>query len=157
MNDSLVLENVKGEAVIPYLVRVELDRNEDGTTDDAFLKVRETLTRIGIASRRDENTLYQTCHILKKRDRVSGLDKYYIVHFKLLFALDGRSNTITESDIARQNKIVSLLDDWGLVSVVDKDQIEGQSSMSSIKVVSYKAKDEWNLIPKYAIGSSRKN
>ena len=116
---------------------------------DAFLKIAETLTRIGIASIKD-NTLYQSCHILHKQG------KYFIVHFKELFALDGRESNITISDIERRNAIATLLDEWGLLTIVDKQQAEARASMSHIKVVSYKDKPEWALISKYTIGKKRR-
>lgn len=113
---------------------------------DDFLKVRETLTRIGLASKKD-NTLYQSCHILHKQG------KYYIVHFKELFALDGKETDLTENDIARRNTIVNLLAEWELVKIVNKDQTkEPIVSMSQVKIIPYKEKDEWNLVTKYSIG-----
>lgn len=116
---------------------------------DNFLKVRETLTRIGIASRKD-NKLYQSCHILHKQGR------YFIVHFKELFALDGKESNITTSDIERRNAIALLLQDWGLLKLVNKLTIDTGSILSQIKVVSYKEKSEWELVPKYNIGQKRK-
>jgi hypothetical protein len=118
--------------------------------DDDFLKVRETLTRIGVASKKDK-TLYQSCHILHKR----GL--YYIVHFKELFALDGKPTDISENDLARRNAIVKLLEDWGLVKVVNKSQIEVPEPifLSQIKIISHKEKKEWELVPKYNIGNKK--
>ena len=113
---------------------------------DDFLKVRETLTRIGIASRKDK-TLYQSCHILHKQG------KYYIVHFKELFALDGKPSNFDETDIARRNTIVNLLAEWELVKIVNKDQTKDPIvSMSQVKIIPYKEKDEWNLVTKYSIG-----
>jgi hypothetical protein len=113
---------------------------------DDFLKVRETLTRIGVASKK-EKTLYQSCHILHK----SG--KYYIVHFKELFALDGRPTDIAENDIARRNTIALLLQDWGLLTIVSKEKFESnQVNISQIKIISHKEKSEWELVPKYNIG-----
>ena len=113
---------------------------------DDFLKVRETLTRIGLASKKD-NTLYQSCHILHKQG------KYYIVHFKELFALDGKETDLTENDIARRNTIVNLLAEWELVKIVNKDQTkEPIVSMSQVKIIPYKEKDDWNLVTKYSIG-----
>lgn len=115
-------------------------------TQDDFLKVRETLTRIGVASKKD-NTLYQSCHILHKRG------KYYITHFKELFALDGKRTDITENDFARRNSITILLQDWGLVKIVEEIRVkEPQANISQIKIISFKEKDEWNLVPKYQIG-----
>ena len=115
---------------------------------DYFLKVRETLTRIGVASRKDK-TIYQSCHILHKQGR------YYIVHFKELFALDGKRANIFLNDIQRRNRITKLLQDWGLVGVVDEAQIEDAAPLSQIKVLSYKDKHEWTLESKYNIGKKR--
>ena len=116
------------------------------TTDDDFLKVKETLTRIGVSSRKDKK-LYQSCHILHKRG------KYYIVHFKELFGLDGLPSEMSENDIGRRNTIVSLLEEWGLVEIVDDDwECEPAASMGQIKIIPHKEKNEWDLIPKYHIG-----
>lgn len=115
---------------------------------DDFLKVRETLTRIGVASRKDK-ILYQSCHILHKQGR------YYIVHFKELFALDGKQSDITDNDLQRRNTIAKLLDDWGLVKVIDNSLIIDQAPLSQIKVISYKDKDNWELQAKYNIGKKR--
>ena len=117
---------------------------------DNFLKVRETLTRIGIASRKDKK-LFQSCHILHKQG------KYFIVHFKELFALDGKQSDITMSDIERRNVIAELLQDWGLLKILDKSKAEPKSSLSQIKVVSFKEKSEWELVPKYNIGGIKRN
>ena len=113
---------------------------------DDFLKVRETLSRIGVASRK-EKKLYQSCHILHKQGR------YYIVHFKELFALDGKNTNLSENDIARRNTIVNLLNDWGLVDVVGV--AEPSAPLSQIKVISFKEKSEWLLETKYNIGKKR--
>ena len=116
-----------------------------GEKDD-FLKVRETLTRIGVASKK-ERVLYQSCHILHKQGR------YYIVHFKELFALDGKETDFSENDIARRNTIAKLLEDWELVKVVNKESIKDPIvSLSQIKILSHKEKNDWELIPKYNIG-----
>ena len=112
---------------------------------DNFLKVRETLTRIGIASKKD-NTLYQSCHILHKQGR------YFIVHFKELFALDGKDSNITSGDIERRNAIAGLLQDWDLLKIVNTSKAEQKASLSQIKVVSFKEKNDWNLVAKYNIG-----
>lgn len=117
---------------------------------DNFLKVRETLTRIGIASRKDKK-LFQSCHILHKQG------KYFIVHFKELFALDGKESDITMSDIERRNVIAELLQDWGLLKILDKAKAEPKASLSQIKVVSFKEKAEWELVPKYNIGGVKRN
>jgi len=113
---------------------------------DDFLKVRETLTRIGVASRKDK-ILYQSCHILHKQGR------YYIVHFKELFALDGKDTNLSENDIARRNTIVKLLSDWGLVTM--KGTPEPIAPLSQIKIISFKEKDEWMLETKYNIGKKK--
>ena len=116
---------------------------------DNFLKVRETLTRIGIASRKDKK-LFQSCHILHKQG------KYFIVHFKELFALDGKESDISMSDIERRNVIAELLQDWGLLKILDKTKAEPKASLSQIKVVSFKEKGEWELVPKYNIGGIKR-
>jgi hypothetical protein len=116
---------------------------------DDFLKVRETLTRIGVASRK-EKKLYQSCHILHKQG------KYYIVHFKELFALDGKHANLTVNDVQRRNRIVRLLFDWGLISVVNEDLISDIAPLNQIKVLSYKEKNEWILETKYNIGKKGK-
>ena len=114
---------------------------------DDFLKVRETLSRIGVASRKDK-TLFQSCHILHKQGR------YYIVHFKELFALDGKDTNLSENDIARRNTIANLLADWGLVDVVGTTKIEA-APLSQIKVISFKEKGDWKLETKYNIGKKK--
>ena len=115
---------------------------------DDFLKVRETLTRIGVASRSDKK-LYQSCHILHKQG------KYYIVHFKELFLLDGKHSDFSENDLQRRNRITKLLADWGLVDVIDEEKINNIASVSQIKILPHKEKHEWTLIPKYSIGSKK--
>ena len=112
---------------------------------DDFLKIRETLTRIGVASRKDK-TLFQSCHILHKQG------KYFITHFKELFALDGKKATLTENDIQRRNTISALLQDWSLLSVVRPDELENKAPLSQIKIIAFKDKKEWNLQAKYNIG-----
>jgi len=116
---------------------------------DDFLKVRETLSRIGVASRKDK-TLFQSCHILHKQG------KYYIVHFKELFALDGKDTNLSENDIARRNTIANLLTDWGLVDVVGTSKIEA-APLSQIKVISFKEKGDWKLETKYNIGKKKES
>jgi hypothetical protein len=117
---------------------------------DDFLKVRETLTRIGVSSRK-EKVLYQSCHILHKQG------KYYIVHFKELFALDGKLSTITENDIQRRNAIANLLEEWGLIKIVNYDIVEhNMAPIHQIKIISFKEKDDWELIAKYNIGKKGK-
>tara|TARA_R100001082_G_scaffold103938_1_gene74939 strand:+ start:1654 stop:2082 length:429 start_codon:yes stop_codon:yes gene_type:complete len=115
---------------------------------DDFLKVRETLTRIGVASRK-EKKLYQSCHILHKKGQ------YYIVHFKELFALDGKKANLYANDVQRRNRIIKLLSDWGLVKIVNESVIEDAAPLSQIKVISYKEKSEWGLESKYNIGKKR--
>ena len=119
-----------------------------GEPDD-FLKVRETLTRIGVASRK-EKKIYQSCHILHKQGR------YYIVHFKELFALDGKSANLSMNDVQRRNRIVQLLGDWGLVSINSKESIADVAPLSQIKVLAYKEKNDWILETKYNIGKKKK-
>ena len=115
---------------------------------DDFLKVRETLTRIGVASRK-EKKLFQSCHILHKKG------KYYIVHFKELFALDGKKANLSLNDVQRRNRIVQLLGDWGLVSINSKESIADVAPLSQIKVLAYKEKGEWTLESKYNIGKKK--
>tara|TARA_B100000085_G_scaffold245945_1_gene239411 strand:+ start:138 stop:548 length:411 start_codon:yes stop_codon:yes gene_type:complete len=116
---------------------------------DDFLKVRETLSRIGVASRKDK-TLFQSCHILHKQG------KYYIVHFKELFALDGKDTNLSENDIARRNTITNLLSDWGLLDVVGTTSVEA-APLSQIKVISFKDKGDWKLETKYNIGKKKES
>ena len=118
-----------------------------GEPDD-FLKVRETLTRIGVASRK-EKKIYQSCHILHKQG------KYYIVHFKELFALDGKKTNLSLNDVQRRNRIVQLLSDWGLITVVNADQIADLAPLNQIKVLSFKEKNDWTLESKYNIGRKK--
>ena len=113
---------------------------------DDFLKVRETLTRIGVASRKDKK-LYQSCHILHKQGR------YFIVHFKELFLLDGKKSNLEENDISRRNTIAQLMSDWGLITIRDKDKMTPMAPMRQIKIISFKEKNEWELCPKYNIGN----
>ena len=124
---------------------VEISLNEP----DDFLKVRETLTRIGVASRK-EKKIYQSCHILHKQGR------YFIVHFKELFALDGKHANLTQNDVQRRNRIVQLLADWGLINIIDSSKIQDIAPLNQIKVLSYKDKSEWILETKYNIGSKKK-
>ena len=124
---------------INTLVQITLKESDD------FLKVKETLTRIGVASKKN-NTLYQSCHILHKQG------KYYIVHFKELFALDGKPSDINEDDLSRRNTIAKLLAEWGLVSIVSPSIVEPADSMSSIKIIPFSQKKDWNLVAKYNIG-----
>lgn len=114
---------------------------------DDFLKVRETLTRIGVASRK-ENKLFQSCHILHKQGR------YFIVHFKELFLLDGKKSNLEENDIARRNTIATLMSDWGLISVDNKENIQPLAPLRQIKIIPFKEKGNWELCPKYNIGNN---
>ena len=116
---------------------------------DDFLKIRETLTRIGVASRKD-NKLYQSCHILHKQGR------YFIVHFKELFLLDGKKSNLEENDVGRRNTIATLMSDWGLLTVENKEQLQPIAPLRQIKIISFKDKDQWNLCPKYNIGNGSK-
>jgi len=127
------------KVTVENFIEVTLKREED------FLKIKETLTRIGVSSRR-ENKLYQSCHILHKKG------KYYIVHFKELFALDGLPSNITENDIARRNTIVTLLEQWELLDIVEPYKCVPKASMAQIKIIPHREKNEWELIPKYSIG-----
>jgi hypothetical protein len=123
------------------LVEVRLKNPED------FLKIKETLSRIGLASKK-ENTLYQSCHILHKQG------KYYIVHFKELFLLDGKESTLAESDIARRNRIVNLLEEWELLDIVSPEKTqEPICPLNQIKIIAFKEKNAWNLVTKYTIGN----
>ena len=124
---------------------IEITLNEP----DDFLKVRETLTRIGVASRK-EKKIYQSCHILHKQGR------YYIVHFKELFALDGKHSTLTQNDVQRRNRIIQLLSDWGLITIMNVSKITDIAPLNQIKVLAYKEKHEWILETKYNIGKKKK-
>ena len=127
---------------IENMLEISFSENDD------FLKIRETLTRIGVASRKDR-TLYQSCHILHKRG------KYYLVHFKELFALDGKDSSINDNDIARRNAIARLLEEWKLLKIVDTVKASTPlAPMSQIKVLPHKEKDEWKLVAKYNIGAT---
>jgi hypothetical protein len=138
MNDSLIRINIEGYNPL----EIKLVNSDD------FLKVRETLTRIGVASRKD-NTLYQSCHILHKQGR------YFIVHFKELFALDGKKADLSENDMQRRNTVAHLLEDWGLVEILNPDICEDTAPLSQIKVLSFGEKKEWNLVTKYNIGKRK--
>ena len=124
---------------------IEVKLNEP----DDFLKVRETLTRIGVASRK-EKKIYQSCHILHKQGR------YYIVHFKELFALDGKSANLSINDVQRRNRIITLLSDWGLITIVNSEMIKDVAPLNQIKVLSFKDKGDWTLETKYNIGKKKK-
>ena len=140
MSTSFTEQEVQWTA--DQMVEVNLSEPDD------FLKVRETLTRIGVASRK-EKKLYQSCHILHKQG------KYYIVHFKELFALDGKSANLSLNDVQRRNRIIQLLSDWGLISIRKPDTIVDVAPLSQIKVLSYKDKGGWNLESKYNIGKKK--
>lgn len=128
---------------IEDLVEVLLKERDD------FLKVKETLTRIGVASKK-EKKLYQSCHILHKQG------KYYIVHFKELFSLDGKPTDLTENDIARRNTVANLLQDWELIKIVSEKPLEPVVGISQVKIIPHKEKHEWELVPKYNIGAKKK-
>ena len=127
------------EIVVQGFVEIKLKKSED------FLKIKETLTRMGIPSIKDRK-LYQSCHILHKRG------KYYIVHFKELFKLDGKNTQIEEEDVQRRNLICSLLEEWELIELVDKSKIEDKLHIKKIKIIPFSKKEEWELIAKYNIG-----
>ena len=128
---------------VEALVEIRLKQPDD------FLKVKETLTRIGVASKKDK-TLYQSCHILHKQSR------YYIVHFKELFMLDRKPSNFSDNDAARRNTIVNLLAEWDLVQIVDNDKVkENIVPINQLKIISFKEKDEWNLVAKYNIGNKK--
>lgn len=129
---------------VENLIEVTLAEKDD------FLKVRETLTRIGVAAKK-ENVLYQSCHILHKQG------KYYIVHFKELFALDGKPSSMVENDVARRNTIINLLAEWGLIKIVTPEKIEEpKAPLSQIKIIAFKDKNEWELVAKYNIGKKKR-
>ena len=128
--------------MVENMVEVRLKKEDD------FLKIRETLTRIGVSSRKNK-TIYQSCHILHKQG------KYYIVHFKELFALDGKPANFGEEDLARRNTIANLLAEWGLVELVSDKSNEPVAPLSQIKVLPYKEKDEWELVAKYNLGKKK--
>jgi hypothetical protein len=130
--------------ILETLIEVRIAEEED------FLKIKETLTRIGVASRK-EKKLYQSCHIFHKQG------KYYIVHFKVMFAIDGKPSNFSDEDIGRRNKIIDLLQDWGLLKVVDSEKIKDPlASMSQIKIINHKEKNEWTLEAKYNMGRKKK-
>lgn len=130
------------EDILDTLVEVQIKEPDD------FLKIKETLTRIGVASYKQKK-LYQSCHILHKRG------KYYIVHFKELFALDGKNSTLNQEDLERRNAIAGLLEDWGLVTVVNKGVIDSKAPLNTIKILHYSDKPNWTLESKYNIGTKR--
>jgi len=131
--------------ILDSLIEVKIDGEE------SFLKIKETLTRIGVASRK-ENKLYQSCHIFHKQGH------YYIVHFKEMFLIDGKPSNFSEEDMSRRNKIAELLQDWGLLKIVEPERIKNPiAPMNQIKVLNYKEKDQWTLEAKYQIGRKRIN
>ena len=129
--------------VVENLVEVKLSNDED------FLKIKETLTRIGIASKKD-NILYQSCHILHKQER------YYIVHFKEMFLLDGREADLSEEDITRRNVIIQRLEEWGLLKVVDPKRIDNGGKTAYVKIIPHKEKGQWDLVTKYNVGKHKR-
>ena len=131
-------------AWVPAMM-LEITLNEP----DDFLKVRETLTRIGVASRKSTNKLYQSCHILHKQGR------YFIVHFKELFLLDGKPSNLNVNDLQRRNTISTLLADWGLVSIINVDQVKDKAPLRQIKIIPHREKSNWELLPKYNIGNTK--
>jgi hypothetical protein len=131
------------QILLDDLIEIKLNNPED------FLKVKETLTRVGVSSK-IEKKLFQSCHILHKRG------KYYIVHFKELFGLDGLPCSLNEKDIGRRNAIACLLEEWGLLEIVSEDDLEPQASLSQIKILSHHEKKDWELVPKYRIGRKSK-
>ena len=135
-------EDILYDWSIDKMVEIKLEKPDD------FLKIKETLTRIGIASKK-EKKLYQTCHLLHKRG------KYYIIHFKEIFNIEGRPSTLTLDDVSRRNRIASLIEDWGLCKVLNPEMIINKSSMSSIKVVPYKERSQYTLISKYTLGKKK--
>jgi len=136
---------MKDESIIEWtpssMLEVHLNEPDD------FLKIKETLTRIGVSSKKDHNTLYQSCHILHKQGR------YFIVHFKELFMLDGKPSNFTEDDLSRRNTIATLLSDWGLLEVLNPSEANPKTSLKAIKIIAHKAKKEWTLESKYSIGN----
>ena len=140
MNDQDDFFNIDYDGYIPLEIVLEDPEN--------FLKVKETLSRIGVASKKD-NTLYQSCHILHKQGR------YFITHFKELFALDGKAADFSDNDLERRNTIAKLLQEWGLIKIVNEADSLEFAPLSQVKIISYKEKKEWNLVPKYNIGKKR--
>lgn len=136
-------EQVKVEWTPAMMLEIRLNEPDD------FLKVRETLTRIGVASRKDSK-LYQSCHILHKQGR------YFITHFKELFLLDGKPSNLMENDVQRRNTIATLLSDWGLIEILDEQQVADKAPLRQVKIIPYREKNQWELCPKYNIGNVRK-
>ena len=142
------MENENNNIIVTWTPAsmLEITLNEP----DDFLKIRETLTRIGVASRKDSK-LYQSCHILHKQGR------YFIVHFKELFLLDGKPSNLLENDVQRRNTIAVLLADWGLISIITPDNAKDVAPLRQIKIIPFKDKSEWELCPKYNIGNANKD
>ena len=140
MNDQDDFFNIDYEGYAPLEILLEDPEN--------FLKVKETLSRIGVASKKDD-TLYQSCHILHKQGR------YFITHFKELFALDGKAADFSDNDLERRNTIAKLLQEWGLIKIINEADSLEFAPLSQVKIISYKEKKEWNLVPKYNIGKKR--
>ena len=138
MNEDILIEWSPSD-----MLEVSLNEPDD------FLKIKETLTRIGVSSQKEENTLFQSCHILHKQGH------YFITHFKELFALDGKPSTLTSNDIARRNTITTLLSDWGLLDIVNPEVMTEEAPLKQIKIISHRDKAEWNLESKYTIGNSK--
>lgn len=139
------MNNIDFNVTLPGYLPLEITLEHP----DDFLKVKETLSRIGVASKKDK-ILYQSCHILHKQGR------YFLVHFKELFALDGKRADISENDLQRRNTIAKLLDDWGLITVMNLENYEDQAPLSQIKVLSFKEKQEWDIQTKYNLGKRKK-
>jgi hypothetical protein len=146
VSDSIpgVVNDETPVAWVPAMM-LEINLNEP----DDFLKVRETLTRIGVASRKITNKLYQSCHILHKQGR------YFIVHFKELFLLDGKPSNLNVNDLQRRNTIATLLADWGLVYIINVDQVKDKAALRQIKIIPHREKSKWELLPKYNIGNTK--
>jgi len=140
---SVIAEDAPVDWTPTMMLEVVLNQPDD------FLKIRETLTRIGVASRKDANKLYQSCHILHKQGR------YFIVHFKELFLLDGKPSNFTVNDLQRRNTISTLLSDWGLASIVNPAQCKDRAPLRQIKIIPHREKANWELLPKYSIGNIR--
>lgn len=136
-----IIENIWTDWVPANMLEIALNEPDD------FLKVKETLSRIGVSSKKEVNTLYQSCHILHKQGR------YFIVHFKELFMLDGKPSNFTTDDAQRRNTIATLLSDWGLVSIVSFGGYNDTCGLGNIKIIAHRNKSEWTLLPKYAIGN----
>lgn len=142
-NTKTIIEDIPVDWNPSMMLEITLKEPDD------FLKVRETLTRMGVASQKDGNKLYQSCHILHKQGR------YFIVHFKELFLLDGKPSNLVENDVQRRNTIATLLSDWGLVQIVDPSQAADKAPLRQIKIISHRDKNDWELLVKYNIGNTK--